>query len=66
MLCFGDVPIGEGFITLGRTWLKVDERHGADVETEEVQLFWDVANVSPLPEKAVETPKAKGKSAGRK
>ena len=66
MLCFGDVPIGEGFDALGRTWLKVDERHAADVETEEIQLFWDVANVSPLPEKAVETPKAKGKSAGRK
>jgi hypothetical protein len=53
-------------MALGRMWLKVDERHAADVETNETQLFWDVANASPLPEKADETPKAKGKSAGRK
>jgi hypothetical protein len=66
MSCFGDVPIGEGFMALGRMWLKVDERHAADVETNETQLFWDVASASPLPEKADETPKAKGKSAGRK
>lgn len=67
MPAFSDVPIGGGFATLGKLFVKVDERHAADVETNETRLFWDVAEVlpvddepTPLPE-PVKTPKGKGR-----
>lgn len=56
MPAFCDVPIGGGFATLGKLFVKVDGRHAADVETNETRLFWDVAEVLPVDDEPTQLP----------